>query len=475
MTLDEEESRMEETEQSRLEELLTCPVCQDIFKDPQQLPCGHSLCGNCLKSLVDHSSHSYIRCPDCRADFIQMFEAQKSYALANIAEDFRLTKKRRDKEAKCVYCDCCPERKTLAFKTCLKCEVSLCQEHIRDHLELPVFTGHPLVTPLNDLQERRCPQHKDAVLRYYCSSSRRYICNICALEGKQMNAASDTSNVLRRQLTEHMDLHFKMLREQIIESTNDQRGRPRSSPADVNLNGVTVVLLFLWLIVLYYAYNYSVENQTLTEALEKQQSRVHHIYSTIADHLVEKSHKTAKTEDKGVVRLNVNTASRLLGVSADLRTAERVKLALDYPISDERFDAAPQILSTPCFHSSIHMWEVEAEGCWDIAVSYTSIQRKGKDNSSFGQSAESWSLTHSGEGKLFAFHNKHKTTVSAELQSSRVMVVVNFIGGSITFRAADTNKTQLHKFKVDLTKPVCLGFGLHHVDPPSRASIVKAS
>ena len=33
---------------------------------------------------------------------------------------------------------------------------------------------------------------------------------------------------------------------------------------------------------LLLAYNYSVENQTLTEALNKQQSRMHHIYSTIA-------------------------------------------------------------------------------------------------------------------------------------------------------------------------------------------------
>ena len=30
------------------------------------------------------------------------------------------------------------------------------------------------------------------------------------------------------------------------------------------------------------AYNYSVENKMLTEALDKQQNRVHHIYSTIA-------------------------------------------------------------------------------------------------------------------------------------------------------------------------------------------------
>lgn len=30
------------------------------------------------------------------------------------------------------------------------------------------------------------------------------------------------------------------------------------------------------------AYNYSVENKMLTAALDKQQNRVHHIYSTIA-------------------------------------------------------------------------------------------------------------------------------------------------------------------------------------------------
>lgn len=30
------------------------------------------------------------------------------------------------------------------------------------------------------------------------------------------------------------------------------------------------------------AYNFSVENQTLTEALDQQQNRVHDIYSTIA-------------------------------------------------------------------------------------------------------------------------------------------------------------------------------------------------
>lgn len=100
-----------------------------------------------------------------------------------------------------MYCDCCPGKKIFAIKMCLKCEVSMCKEHVKEHQELPVFTGHPLVRPLGDLQERKCPQHDDEVLRYYCNSSRRYLCNLCALEKKQQNHESEASTVLRRQLT----------------------------------------------------------------------------------------------------------------------------------------------------------------------------------------------------------------------------------------------------------------------------------
>lgn len=114
-----------------------------------------------------------------------------------LTPDFSL----QEKEAECVHCDRCPNRRTPAVNTCLKCELSLCREHVKEHLELRAFTGHPLVPPLSDLRDRKCPQHEDAVLRYYCSSSRRYICNICALESTQLSMASEASIVLRRQLT----------------------------------------------------------------------------------------------------------------------------------------------------------------------------------------------------------------------------------------------------------------------------------
>lgn len=300
---------MEGTEKTTLEEMLTCPVCQDIFKDPRQLPCGHSMCMGCLENMMDHTSDMPFRCPDCRRYFGHAIAVQKSYTLTNIAEDFRVNQRRRDEQKKQVYCDCCLEKKTLAMKMCLKCEVAFCKEHVKNHLELPVFTGHPLVNPLGDLLKRKCPEHKDEVLRYYCNSSRRYICNVCALETKQHALATEASTVLRRQLTEHMDQRFEMLKEQMTKSNESvkklqediQHERHKGNHADSPVNSVTVVLLCLWFIVLYYAYNYSVENQALTEALDKQQNRVHHIYSTIAELLVNHppSHRPQEAGDKG--------------------------------------------------------------------------------------------------------------------------------------------------------------------------------
>lgn len=177
----------------------------------------------------------------------------------------------------------------------------------------------------------------------------------------------------------------------------------------------------------------------------------------------------------GALTLDLDTVNHILGVSADLRTAERVKAKLDYPSTSSRFDEAPQVLSTRCFSSGVHVWEVEAEGHWDIAVSYKSIQRKCKESCAFGNNTESWSLVHKGKGNLFAYHNKIETVLSGTLPSSRIAVVVNFEEGTISFGAVDSTVTQLHQFKAELTQPVCLGLGLHHVDPPSRASVVKAS
>lgn len=468
----------------QLEQLLTCPVCQDIFKDPRQLPCGHSLCLECVEKMVDHTSDVPFRCPDCREYFGQVIGVQKNYTLSGIAEEYR-SKNTEVQEVK-VYCDCCPGQTTLAVKTCLKCEVSLCQTHVKSHLELPAYTGHPLVQPLSDLHERKCPEHEDEVLRYYCRSTRRYICNLCSLRTKETNLATQTCSVIKRQLTEYLDRQLKVLQENVSESTTSvkrlkeeiQRERKRMNSLDSCFNSVTVVLLCLWFIVLYYAYSYSVENQKLSEKWEKQENHVQRMNSKLADMKLDHDYSCrwqtpVQTHDDETLMLDMDSASPLLKVSDDGLTVLRLNTKMDVPSSLYRFTQVPQVLSAQCFSSGTHIWEVQADGYWEIALAFKSIPRLIKE-SSFGNNPKSWSLTHTDKGDLYVLHNKRKTTLAETLKTSRITVTVNFVRGTISFSAAGNQITKLHEFSAELTEPLCLGIGLYRAEPASSVTILKA-
>ncbi|XP_077413597.1 E3 ubiquitin-protein ligase TRIM11 [Vanacampus margaritifer] len=140
----------------------TCSVCRDNFSQSHPLPCGHSFCPACMREAwTSHGEgKGHFTCPQCVEEHGE------------------------------VLCDCCsPEADEglvhLAVKTCLRCEVSLCAEHLRHHLERPAFSTHLLVNPLGDLSQRKCPTHTE-LLRYYCADERVYVCSDCLLEGSHV-------------------------------------------------------------------------------------------------------------------------------------------------------------------------------------------------------------------------------------------------------------------------------------------------
>ncbi|XP_069567522.1 E3 ubiquitin/ISG15 ligase TRIM25 [Brachyistius frenatus] len=142
-----------------LEEELTCSVCRDSFSQAHPLPCGHSFCPACIREALcsQGKANGHFTCPQCHEEHGE------------------------------VLCDCCPPVRenglpALAVKTCLRCEVSLCSEHLQPHLERPAFSTHLLVDPLGDLSQRRCLTHME-IFRYYCADERMYVCCDCLLEG----------------------------------------------------------------------------------------------------------------------------------------------------------------------------------------------------------------------------------------------------------------------------------------------------
>lgn len=86
----------------------------------------------------------------------------------------------RSSSVPCHYCPSSEQK--VAVKTCLVCGASMCSEHLRDHLEKPVFKSHPLVNAVEDVSLWRCQEHQE-MNRIYCRSCAVCVCTVCSLVG----------------------------------------------------------------------------------------------------------------------------------------------------------------------------------------------------------------------------------------------------------------------------------------------------
>nr|XP_057916060.1 probable E3 ubiquitin-protein ligase MID2 isoform X2 [Doryrhamphus excisus] len=201
-------------------EELTCPVCLDVYHDPHLLPCGHNFCKTCLDRLRHEADRGRFRCPECRISHRCSISFQRNFKLANIADDFRSRRRASsaaadsaDRIAKASFpCDYClppsaaasddasgsagdtPQgagASVMAVRMCLKCEVCMCQEHVKPHLELPAFREHPLTEPTSDLWKRKCRDH-DELFKYYCLDDKVCVCNACTVEGRHLGHTMKT-------------------------------------------------------------------------------------------------------------------------------------------------------------------------------------------------------------------------------------------------------------------------------------------
>uniref|UniRef100_UPI0037E81801 E3 ubiquitin/ISG15 ligase TRIM25 isoform X2 n=1 Tax=Semicossyphus pulcher TaxID=241346 RepID=UPI0037E81801 len=276
-----------QSDQSRvLQEELTCPVCLDLYRDPYLLPCGHNFCKTCLDRLKRQAERGRFRCPECRDSHRCSTNFQKNFKLANIADDYRHRRRvtttaatalksreflsssvaaQQARSVSTVPCDYCPSvgaeasatsaaadgssaasvsqeggdkqeaaaaaaaSSMFAVKTCLKCEVSMCQEHVKPHLELPAFREHPLTEPMNDFWKRKCPDH-DEIYRYYCMDDKVCVCNACTIEGGHLghtiktlkNTMKDMKGTLDKQLY-RVERKYSMAERKLQEQKEKER------------------------------------------------------------------------------------------------------------------------------------------------------------------------------------------------------------------------------------------------------------
>ncbi|GAA6089560.1 E3 ubiquitin/ISG15 ligase TRIM25-like isoform X2, partial [Tachysurus ichikawai] len=169
------------TEQDRF----SCPVCQELLKDPVKTPCGHNFCKVCINDFWDKEDQTSVySCPHCKVTHNTRPELCRNNNQAEVVEDLKKLQAASDH---CyagpgdVECDSCIGRKRKAVNSCLVCQASYCEDHLKPHYQSPAFKKHKLVEACAELQEKICSEH-DKLLEIYCRTDQSFICYLCTME-----------------------------------------------------------------------------------------------------------------------------------------------------------------------------------------------------------------------------------------------------------------------------------------------------
>ena len=85
-----------------------------------------------------------------------------------------------------VPCDICQGDKAPSVKSCLVCQVSYCQHHLKPHLRDPMLQRHRLTDPASFVSNSTlCRKHKKP-LTMFCKKDQKPVCEKCT-EGTHKN------------------------------------------------------------------------------------------------------------------------------------------------------------------------------------------------------------------------------------------------------------------------------------------------
>ena len=121
----------------KIEDYLTCTICQDTYTDPKILNCNHVFCRRCLINLLSlsDSDQEYLKCPSCREETTldsDVGDLQDAFRTSQILDIISENKRRKLDENLCpqhphreleLYCEECKDR------ICFQCIMEQQQHH----------------------------------------------------------------------------------------------------------------------------------------------------------------------------------------------------------------------------------------------------------------------------------------------------------------------------------------------------------
>ncbi|XP_073524849.1 E3 ubiquitin-protein ligase TRIM45 [Phyllobates terribilis] len=192
-----------------------CPQCHDLFSDPRVLPCLHTLCMRCLRSLEPFSTlergqklvaQESVLCPVCDSEVTLPPGGIRDLTPDLLAQTEVLLERLRCGGDE-MPCDLCGDDK--GEKRCQDCRATMCEFCCLAHRRQRRTCGHS-VLPLQDLPPGSslspapaCALHPLEELLLFCASCTLLSCRDCALvlhSGHDIRAVSDVAARHRAQL-----------------------------------------------------------------------------------------------------------------------------------------------------------------------------------------------------------------------------------------------------------------------------------
>ncbi|XP_019948596.2 tripartite motif containing 35-28 isoform X1 [Paralichthys olivaceus] len=418
---------------------LTCPVCQDIFRDPVLLPCTHSLCRECLQcSLQVRRS-----CPLCRAE-LKEGQAISNRGLSSACEVFLreadwLRGQRRPGDDICgihlkpleLYCEKDEE------PVCVDC-VSL---H-NTHRLWPLKEGAPLckneLKYRVDIFEKKVDSHRK--MKHIFSNTVKHIKDQAGQAEKHIRAEFER---LREALVTEEARRLQVL------ATEEEQKIAAIEELITKTNNNIVVLKKLIDTLKMEMGN---EDLNLVQNFKSLKKKAHWPHEdpcipddsllNMGNHVGDLSFKIWKNMQTHVkhypVVLNPNTASPWLTVSADLTSMKESSERLTIPENPERFDPCIFVLGAEGYTSGKHRWDVVVgdSAKWIVGVCKESVVRKKKFTVSTNRGV--WSI---GLSKgVYNVLTPERTELQVQQRPKRIRIKLNMDKGDVSFWDGETEK-----------------------------------
>ncbi|XP_068094515.1 E3 ubiquitin/ISG15 ligase TRIM25-like [Hyperolius riggenbachi] len=507
---------------------LDCSICLTIYTDPVNLRCGHNFCQLCINQVLDTQEGAEVySCPECREEFQERPALQRNITLCNIVESFRSAQP--DQEETGVFCTYCIHSPAPAVMSCLLCEASLCDNHLRVHSKSP---EHVLCDPTTSLENKKCSVHRE-LYKYYCTEDAACICVSCRLDGdhqghkvemldeasekkkqklrndlqKMVTKTEETEkevqrlqekkrkvyekssevtkritvlfNDLRRQLD---DLEKRVLREvsrqeeQLSLALSDFIQQLEIKKAELSRKMCHIEELCNMtdpLTVLQESHTGDLcDTEEGDEDRERRGGRdldvaliSRTLHTGLSDIIAGVTGGCILQEATDIV-LDINKAGNTLHISDDIKTVSKSDINQNRPVTPERFRKYVQVLSRQSFSSGQHYWEVDISKSERCYVGMCYLSIERKGEQSFiGYNNKSWCLLKINIYQCTVQHDRKPIQIPGNISSSRVRIYLDYEAGRLSFYDLCVPIRHLHTFTATFTEP------LHAILLVARGSI----